>query len=359
MITKPLSLATLIGAALLVGCGGDGGGSPSPSGSASLTLGVSDAPVDDANKVVIAFEDVVLIPLGDDSDSDDDSDDDNDDDNSSSGSPILLNVSQNGELRQVDLLKYQGTSYDTIISSQTLSPGKYAMCVYVKDGTQLNDDSLSYVEKKDGSLKGLVVPSKGSCFGYKPSTTDQGRLKFSGKGENLEISTGNNRFVLEFDLRKGLADPQGQDYMLMNSNAVTLVNLSESGEIEGDVSVQQYQACESDSLGGPFSHAVYLYPGDIGQSQMGDMGATDPALVEPIAIADVSSSEDDSGDTEYDYEFGFIGPGTYSLGYTCTAYVDKSDSAQTDTDGFEIFAAYGPVVVTAGQSTELDIVPVQ
>lgn len=119
--------------------------------------------------------------------------------------------------------------------------------------------------------------------------------------------------MLEFDLRKGLADPQGQDYMLMNSNAVTLVNLSESGEIEGDVSVQQYQACESDSLGGPFSHAVYLYPGDIGQSQMGDMGATDPALVEPIAIADVSSSEDDSGDTEYDYEFGFIGPGTYSL----------------------------------------------
>lgn len=64
MITKPLSLATLIGAVLLVGCGGDGGGSPSPSGSASLTLGVSDAPVDDANKVVIAFEDVVLIPLG-------------------------------------------------------------------------------------------------------------------------------------------------------------------------------------------------------------------------------------------------------------------------------------------------------
>lgn len=85
------------------------------------------------------------------------------------------------------------------------------MCVYAKDGRQLNDTSLSYVEKTDGSVKGLVVPSRGSCFGFKPDTSDQGRLKFSQKGQYVKVHTGHNSYVVEFDLRKGLADPVGQE----------------------------------------------------------------------------------------------------------------------------------------------------
>ncbi|CAE6879050.1 Domain of unknown function (DUF4382) [Vibrio sp. B1REV9] len=335
---------------LLVGCGSEDSTSPQNPDSATFSLGVSDAPVDDANKVVLAFEDVVLVPFDPES-------------GQQTGDYILLDARNNGELNQVDLMQYQGSNAKTIISEQQIPAGNYAMCVYAKDGKQLGDTSFSYVEKTDGSVKGLVVPSKGSCFGFKPDTSDQGRLKFSGKGEFVRIDVGHNSYVVEFDLRNGLADPTGKDYMNMNSNAVSLVNASESGHIGGKVNEVQYQACEADSAAWnainnvPPVHAVYLYAGIMDRTTMGDMGAPEPFNT-PVAAANVNTSVDGDGNTTYDYEFGFVGPGTYSIGYTCTAYIDDSNSHQTSDDGFLIYQHYTPVEVDARQHTKQDLDPI-
>ncbi|MCQ8156459.1 DUF4382 domain-containing protein, partial [Vibrio parahaemolyticus] len=78
-----------------------------------------------------------------------------------------------------------------------------------------------------------VGPSRGSCVGLKPDTSDQGRLKVSQKGQDVKVHTGHNSYVVEFDVRKGLADPVGPDHMNMNSNAVRLVNASDSGHLAG------------------------------------------------------------------------------------------------------------------------------
>ncbi|MCZ6415566.1 DUF4382 domain-containing protein [Vibrio parahaemolyticus] len=314
-------LLAISGGLLLTGCGGDD--SSSNTESATFSLGVSDAPVDDANKVVLAFKDVVLIPFDPET-------------GEQTGDHILLDASENGALHQVDLMEYQGKNAKTIISEQQIAPGDYAMCVYAKDGRQLNDTSLSYVEKTDGSVKGLVVPSRGSCFGFKPDTSDQGRLKFSQKGQYVKVHTGHNSYVVEFDLRKGLADPVGQDHMNMNSNAVSLVNASDSGHIAGTVSNVQYQACEADSAA---------------------WGATAP-LNAPVAVANVNESQDEEGNTTYSYEFGYIGPGTYSIGYTCTAYIDTPDAHETSEDGFLIYQHYTPVDVVETELTAQDINPI-
>lgn len=344
------SLVAICGGLFLTGCGSDSS-ETSEQNTATFSLAVSDAPVDDANKVVLAFEDVVLVPFDPDT-------------GKKMGEPIPMDVSENGELRRIDLMQYQGSDAETIISEETVEPGDYALCVYAKDGKYMNDDSLSYVEKTDGSFKGLVVPSKGSCFGYKPATEDQGRLVFSQKGEHVTIHTGHNRYVVEFDLRKGLDDPQGLDYMLMDSNAVSLVNSSESGHIGGIVSSTQYQACEADSAAlnaiqdVPAVHAVYLYAGVMERTLMGDSGANDPTLSEPVAIANVNKTSDAEGNPVYDYEFGYIGPGEYSLGYTCTAYVDTPENHETADHGFLIYQHYSPVEVGAGESTEQNITSV-
>ncbi|EJM7845437.1 DUF4382 domain-containing protein [Vibrio parahaemolyticus] len=341
-------LLAISGGLLLTGCGGDD--SSSNTESATFSLGVSDAPVDDANKVVLAFKDVVLIPFDPET-------------GEQTGNHILLDASENGALHQVDLMEYQGKNAKTIISEQQIAPGDYAMCVYAKDGRQLNDTSLSYVEKTDGSVKGLVVPSRGSCFGFKPDTSDQGRLKFSQKGQYVKVHTGHNSYVVEFDLRKGLADPVGQDHMNMNSNAVSLVNASDSGHIAGTVSNVQYQACEADSAAWnaihdvPAVHSVYLYAGSMDRSTMGDMGATAP-LSAPVAVANVNESQDEEGNTTYSYEFGYIGPGTYSIGYTCTAYIDTPDAHETSEDGFLIYQHYTPVDVVETELTTQDINPI-
>ncbi|WP_229611342.1 DUF4382 domain-containing protein [Vibrio parahaemolyticus] len=105
--------------------------------------------------MVLAFKDVVLIPFDPET-------------GEQTGDHILLDASENGALHQVDLMEYQGKNAKTIISEQQIAPGDYAMCVYAKDGRQLNDTSLSYVEKTDGSVKGLVVPSRGSCLALSP-----------------------------------------------------------------------------------------------------------------------------------------------------------------------------------------------
>ncbi|UMM02727.1 DUF4382 domain-containing protein [Vibrio campbellii] len=340
-------ILALSGGLLLVGCGSDDSSSPD---AATFSLSVSDAPVDDANKVVLAFKDVVLVPFDPET-------------GQQTGEHILLDASDDGELNQVDLMQYQGRNAETIISEQDIPPGDYAMCVYAKDGRQLNDTTLSYVEKTDGSVKGLVVPSRGSCFGFKPDTSDQGRLKFSGKGEYVKINVGHNSYVVEFDLRNGLADPVGLDYMNMNSNAVSLVNASEAGHIGGQVSEVQYQACEADSAAWnaindvPPVHAVYLYAGAMDRSTMGDMGAPEPFNT-PVAAANVNESVDEEGNTTYDYEFGFVGPGTYTLGYTCTAYIDDPNTHETSEDGFLIYQHYTPVEVVEGEHTEQDIEPI-
>lgn len=340
-------LLAISGGLLLTGCGSDN--SSSDTEAATFSLSVSDAPVDDANKVVLAFKDVVLVPFDPET-------------GEQTGEHILLDVSDNGALHQVDLMEYQEVTLKRSLASKT-SLLVIMLCVYAKDGKQLNDTTLSYVEKTDGNIKGLVVPSRGSCFGFKPDTSDQGHLKFSQKGQYVKVHTGHNSYVVEFDLRKGLADPTGKDYMNMNSNAVSLVNASESGHIGGEVSEIQYQACEADSAASnaindvPAVHSVYLYAGSMDRSTMGDMSAMEP-LQAPVAVANVNESQDEEGNTTYSYEFGYIGPGTYSIGYTCTAYVDTPDNHETSEDGFLIYQHYTPVDVVEGEHTEQDINPI-
>ncbi|KKX80520.1 lipoprotein, partial [Vibrio parahaemolyticus] len=129
--------------------------------------------------------------------------------------------------------------------------------------------------------------------------------------------TEQNSYVVEFDLRKVLEDPVGQDQKNMNSKAERLVNASDSGHIAGTVSTVQYQACEADSAAWNAIHdvpavpSVYLYAGSMDRSTMGDMGATAP-LNAPDAVANVSESQDEEGNTIYSSEYGYIGPGTYS-----------------------------------------------
>ncbi|GMQ47258.1 DUF4382 domain-containing protein [Vibrio sp. 10N] len=337
---------------LLVGCGGGDSSSSSPAPSTGkFSLGVSDAPVDDAQKVVLGFKDVVLVPIDPQS-------------GEKIGEHILLDVSKpEGTLRQIDLMQYQGSNAETIIRDYEIKTGHYAMCLYAKDGLFLNDDSTSYVQRVDGSLKGLVVPNRGSCFGFKPLDPDQGTLAFAKPSESIEIVAGINSYIVEFDLRTALTDPQGLDHMLMNRNGVTLINASQAGHIRGNVNPTQYQACEADSasynaIGNADPvHAVYLYAGSRDRTTMGDVGATGERQA-PVAVATVVTGQDQSGDTTYSYEFGHVGAGTYSIGYTCTAYIDQPSTEETEQEGFLIYQHYTPVDVEEGQYTEQNIDPI-
>ncbi|WP_298442059.1 hypothetical protein [uncultured Ferrimonas sp.] len=69
----------------------------------------------------------------------------------------------------------------------------------------------------------------------------------------------------------------------------------------------------------------------------------------PVAVANVNATDNAMG-----YEFGFVGAGQYSLGYSCTAAADLPDSHQTDQDGFTLYQSGGPITVSAEQTTAFD-----
>ncbi|MBY6018570.1 DUF4382 domain-containing protein [Halomonas denitrificans] len=343
---KTLVAASLVG--LLSACGG--GDDNNSVNTGTFNLGVSDAPVEEASEVVLFFSHVVMVP-------------------EDGGDAIVFDFAEDeGAPRSVDLLDFQGSNADFIISERELPVGDYRMCMYALNGD--GSEELSYVNSKEQGIVPLSIDSQGSCYGTKPDIEDGGRLKLTDE-RLVSINVGINSFVAEFDLRKGLVDPKNAPGMKIKPNAVRLVSVSEIGTISGTLAQTQFDACEADfsSLLGAseFSHAAYLYAGSRDRTTMGDIAGdqgfpTDSALVEPVAVASINPvdvvQDDGTTATELQYEFGFIGEGTYSIGYTCVANADQPDTHETDEEGFAIYQHYTPVEVKANEETVQDLDPI-
>ncbi|MCH1929240.1 DUF4382 domain-containing protein [Shewanella sp. A25] len=328
-IQKTAIAAVLAG--LLFGCGGsDSNDEPQM---ATFSLGVSDNPAD-AKSVTIAFKQVVL--------------------KNESGS-YSFNVTPNGELKFVDLLEYQGSAVNTLVSGQSIPVGEYQMCIYMKNNTAATIDS-SHVTTYDDGLFGLVTNSNGSCGGVGAEESDTGRLFFN---KSFTIAAGVNSFVAEFDLSKGLQDPHGnKDYWTLKPTSVQLFNQSDVGSITGSVSEEVMASCEMVANGSTFSPAVYLYPANTTLEQMVDFSleADTETAIAPITAARVNEVTNAEGLViGHDYEFGFVVAGNYSLGYTCLAQNDDPEVVNLAIDAdapFFINNAEVDVTVTANSVTE-------
>lgn len=328
--TKTLIAMSLL--TLLSACGGDDDTSAS---TGTFNLGVSDNPAD-AEIVNIAFKQVVL--------------------KNSQGS-ISFDVSEDGELKHVDLLTVQGQQVETLVSGQEVAVGEYQMCIYMKN-SEVFDSNSSYVKTVDSDA-GLITNSNGSCGGVGADEADTGRLFFNKK---FTIAAGNNSFVAEFDLAKGLQSPKGnKDYWTLKPTAVQMVNMSDVGAISGEINDGVIGNCQSDAGTSESKGAVYLYPVDSALEFMGDFRAADvPTLitqVAPITAARVNEIKDSENNlTGYGYEFGFVAAGTYSLGYTCTPQNDDPDAANgpADAEPFIIYSDEQGVIVTNEETVVRD-----
>lgn len=308
-------------AGLLLGCGGSDPSEPAAQ-MATFSLGVSDNPAD-AKSVTIAFKQVVL---------------------KSTTEHYSFNVAANGELKFVDLLKFQGGAVETLVSGQSIPVGEYQMCLYMQNNTAASDAS-SHVQTFDGGVYGLTTNSNGSCGGVGADDVDTGRLFFN---KAFTIAAGVNRFVAEFDLSKGLQDPHGnKDYWTLKPTSVQLFNQSEVGAIKGTVSASVIAGCEMQAGGSVFSNAVYLYPANTSLEQMQDFRiAQDTATaIGPIAAARVNGITDANGQViGHEYEFGFVAAGDYSLGYTCLAQNDDPDESNKADDANAPFFIHDAVL---------------
>ncbi|ABV88280.1 DUF4382 domain-containing protein [Shewanella pealeana] len=338
----PITIAIATGL-MLSGCGSDSDSNEPEQ--ALFSLGVSDNPAD-ANIVNVAFKQVILK-------------------NSEGAFSFDVSTGDDG-LQHVDLLSFQGQDVETLVSGQSVPVGEYQMCIYMENNTISSDES-SYVlsgatedENGDfvgGDIEGLVTNSNGSCGGVGADEDNTGRLFFN---KSFTIAAGNNNFVAEFNLAKGLQAPHGnKEYWTLKPTSVQLVNASDVGAIKGQISQATMDNCEAAAGGSEFSPAVYLYPSETALDQMADFRTGPNVLtqVAPITSARVNPILDGSDNvTGYEYEFGFVVADTYSLGYTCLAQNDdpEESNVREPEDGsapFFIDSAEQDVTVTLGETT--------
>ena len=288
----------------VVGCGSGGMTAPmdqTQMGQAQMgqmRLSVADAPpADDATHVVVVFTAVELTGNG--------------------GNPVTITFP---EPKSIDLMAQSGTA-SAVLFDEPIPPGSYGQIrlMVIADGSANN----SYIDFADGSRMGLRVPS-GSETGLKLVS-----------GFTVP-SSGVVDYTIDFDLRKAITCPPGQAPACILKPVEHLVNNTSVGNIQGQITSALPSGC---------TPGVYLYGAIVGKLE--DMNSTSTDSNQPLA----SKAPTPTSAPPYYYQFTFLPPGTYTLGFTCEAAQDNPDQA----DPSVILTSVATTAVAASQTATLDI----
>ncbi|MEN8206048.1 MAG: DUF4382 domain-containing protein [Pseudomonadota bacterium] len=300
-------LANIIAASglalLLVAWRGGGGSS-----TGTLELAITDAPVDDAEAVVVEFTGVQL--------------------QHAEGERIDINYFDeldNPEPRQIDLLALTGGTTELLLDGVTLTAGDY-----------------SWIRLKVNAERGVVdsyIDRNGRHSLYVPSGAQSG-LKLN-RGFNVP-ENGMASFTIDFDLRKSVHNPSGleDDYILRPT--LRLVDGNPDGALSGTVSGIENDPDCNDNV--DYVGAVYVF-------NNGDAVDDVDGIGDPVTSARVPN------DGNFAYTAAFLPEGDYSVAFTCDANIDDNGKdADTDpTDGTVEFVGETMITITAGMTTMHDL----
>lgn len=243
----------------------------------TITVGITDAAVDSAQEVWIQFTGVTIQP--------------------SNGNAINITFDS---IKNINLLSLQGTLSTDLISNEVIPLGSYD---WIRLQVNAENDSVndSYIVLNDGSVHELWIPS-GSQTGLKINS-----------GFELLASEELN-LMIDFDLRKSVVQSNGA-YTLRPT--LRMVNMKVSNAIMGTIDASQLIGPSCSDADPTTGNAVYLFEGTNttpADMQNGNSGPLTSARVE----LNVSSGN-------YEYVFGFIPAGNYTLAFTCQADLDDPD----------------------------------
>ncbi|WP_420428287.1 DUF4382 domain-containing protein [Algiphilus sp.] len=348
---SPTLLALALGSVAtlgLVGCSDSGGGSGSNSTETRrVQLEVTDAPVDDLSAVTVQFTGVVFNPADDLDGTDDDATEedngppenagngnggnagavDDDDDDAGEGDNDFIRFTFDTP-RQIDLLALTGGRTDILID-EAIPTGRYEWIRLEVDAERGMLDS--FVTRKDGGQVSLFIPSGA-----------QRGLQLNGP---FEISANQGaRYVVDFDLRKSIKNPQGfSDYLMRPT--LRIVEVSEAGSIAGSVDSSRLAAeeCTADPATGDGA-AIYVY--DDTSAAPDDLGSANA----PMSTATLTLNESTG---VFEYTAAFLAPERYRAAFTCQAAGDDNEA-----DDAIVFSEPQNVAVTAGATATADFGPI-
>lgn len=288
---KTFAPTAFAAAVMIAGCGT---GSDLP-GSGRMSLSVTDAPVDDANRVVVEFTGVELQPEG--------------------GDRLQFTLPAP---RRIDLLNLNGGGSAELLQAVGIPTGAYTFIrLQVNASGDVNE---SFVETADGGLSPIRIPSG-----------DQRGLQLNGPFQ--VPASGIANFVIDFDLRKSLRAPPGQNGTFLMRPVLRIVDSDAVGTISGSVA-NELAAAEG------CTPVVYVYAGS--DYLPGDEGSITAPLTSTMVSLDETLGT-------YRYTAAFLPPGAYTAAFTCDAALDDPE-----TDDDVVFVSPTNATVVDGQTTTVD-----
>ncbi|MDQ2075736.1 DUF4382 domain-containing protein [Marinimicrobium sp. ABcell2] len=274
--------------------GDDDGNGDDAQPSGTFSLAITDAPIDHASHVYVAFSGVTLHPA--------------------EGDPVEFMFEEN---RTIDLLALQGTQSEHLLNEENVPPGDYES-IHIHVNASHDGVLDSYVEMNDGTQLELGLEEENQLNITQAFTV---------------VADEHTDFTVDLDLRRSLILPEGETDALLRPS-LRLVHTQQAGSIACTVDdLLISTVCENPdvSLG-----AVYIYEGaDVTPMDVRNED-TDPLTTALVVF------EDDV----YYYEAGFLPAGEYTVAYTCDAVNDDPEAA----DELDFYGV-GNAEVTAGQET--------
>lgn len=300
ILQKVAAMSFLTAAAVLplsgCGCGfscnGDDGGNPT-----RLTLGFSDALPEDLKQVVIKVDSIIFRRLG-----------------AEDRVIDTFTIEEQGLVEvdtfQVDLLDYRGVNQLIVIKDLEIDSGSYSEVLIRILGNDVND---SYVQEADDRLKRITVSG--------------GELKLPG----LRLSTGSQAFTVEFGLAQALQyQPVANQYRLA-TNGIRIENNRTGATLSGQVDSSLFNSVSPcDQKDDPQKgNRLYLYTGkaDLQKQRLADVFTSASSTVPPadaLAPFAVASLENNSLTGNWEYSFGYLPAGDYTLAFACDTENDNA-----------------------------------
>lgn len=310
-----------IGALCMSGCGGGGDDPKPPSG--SLNVNLTDAPIDGAAEVIVVFTAIEL--------------------HQADGTSTTIDFSSP---KSIDLIKLQQGVTSALTEESAVPAGNYDW-MRLEVLASKNSQGESYIKLLSGEQYPLWIPS-GAETGLKlnrPFTVAQGSV---------------TRLVIDFDLRKSITAPPGQDPNYIMRPTLRLLDQLQVGRISATIDLATLAAAQLDA-GAPVSACnggLYLFNGGTAtpDDQDGDAAdGADPVLYQPVAY--------DGVNTSVTVDIPFVEAGTYTLAATCDFDVDVADTNDYDASALEAepgfqtmrWSIVGNVAVTANATATISL----
>ena len=273
----------------------------------SLSISITDAPVDAAQKVIVEFTGVEIKPA----------------DGNSISFDFTERCAADPASCQIDLLTLSNGVSQQLLDAETVPAGQYSWLRLMVNAEPNIKDSYIVINDEEFELR---IPS-GAENGLK---LNRGFVVPAG---------GAASFTVDFDLRKSVHDPVGSsDYLLRPT--LRMVDNAEIGTLSGSVDASFY-------AGGDCSGAVYIFPeGTVGAPDDEDGEGFGPDPITSALVAD---------DGAYNYQASFLAAGDYLLAFTCDALADEPE---VDNDSATVsFLSTASVTITANNNTVYNFQP--